>query len=83
MHNPGLIFAIIAAILIIHFFGFVPLFWLIAVGLLGMVLAFFYMIFRDEGWISSFTKLLKKTWKEYEKFETKLFNWIDGNSKSK
>lgn len=74
-----LIFGIIIAILITHFLGFIVFLWCIPVVIAIIIIAVFYKIFVSEGWVPDLSKLPKKIWKKYLKWERKLFNWMDKN----
>ncbi|MFA6523959.1 MAG: hypothetical protein WC264_01100 [Candidatus Paceibacterota bacterium] len=72
-----LIIVIISSVLIIRFLGSTVFFWCIPIAILGVLIAFFYPIFRDEGWVPDASKLPKKIWKRYLKWESKFFKWLD------
>jgi len=72
-----LIFGIIIAIFIVHFFNFVVLGWCVLATIVIIIIAFFYKIFVDEKRIPSIVEWPKRIWKGYLKFESKVFNWID------
>jgi len=77
MNKGVLILIIIASVLIIRFLGVTVFYWCIPFAILGVLIAFFYPIFRDEGWIPPISKLTKKIWKKYQKLESKFFKWLD------
>ena len=75
--NGTLIFGIILAIIVYHFFGFPGLVWCAIAAVAIMIIAFFYMIFVSEGWIPDFYIVFKKLWRRYLKWEAKFFHWVD------
>ena len=77
MSKGTLIFGIIIALIVIHFFGFTVFLWSIPIVAALVVIFLFYKIFLSEGWVPDISDVFKKAWKRYLKWERKLFNWID------
>ena len=77
MHGGTLILGIIIAGFIFYFFGLQLLLWAIGLAIIIVIIAFLYPIFRDEGKIESFSKMMKDVWESYLSWEAKFFRWID------
>jgi len=78
MEHGTVIFAIIVAILVLHYFGWIALIWLAVAGVVIAIGAFFHLIMDQEGhYDEKIIKPSKKIWHKYLIFERKLFKWID------
>lgn len=71
------ILVVIVAILVYFYLGSTVLLWCILAGLFIAFLCLIYVILRSEGRIKIIVRWFKKICKKYEKFEAKIFKWID------
>lgn len=68
---------LLASVIIMYLFGFKAFLWCALAGIITAIVSFLYIFLRSIGKLEKIKMFFKKIWKNYVKYETKFFHWLD------